>query len=41
MPAELGDLLDRLRRLLRRGCAEEQVRARILDLEDLRIDGRV
>ena len=41
LPAELGDLLDRLRRLLRRRGAEEQVRAGVLDLEDLQIDGRI
>ena len=41
LPVELVDLLDRLRRLLRRRRREEQVRAGILDLEDLQIDGRV
>ena len=41
MPAELGDLLDRLGGLLRRGGAEEQIGAAVLDLEDLGIDGRL
>ena len=41
LPAELVILLDRLRRLLGRRGAEEQVGAGIPQLEDLRIDGRV
>jgi hypothetical protein len=41
LPIALGDFLDRLRRLLRRGGTEEQVGTRILDPEGLRIDGRI
>jgi hypothetical protein len=41
MPRKLGNLPDCLRRLLRIRRAEEQVRAGILDLEDLRIDGLI
>ena len=41
LPVQLCELLDRLRRLFGRRGAEEQVRAGILDLEDLRIDGRM